>query len=99
MFISLVIHYTIGHVQATCVGKEVVLRISFGNFIFFAAHVLALLCVSKEDDLRRFFHTGLLPLQGIAWLGIIIACFVMPNHVFSVYGQVRTICHPCGMFC
>lgn len=77
-----------GAAQATCVGKGVVLRISFGNFIFFAAHLVALLYVSKEADLRKIFHTGLLPLQGIAWLGVIIACFVMPNHVFTVYGQV-----------
>ncbi len=74
-----------------------VLRISFGNFIFFAAHLLLLLCVSKEADLRRFFHTGLLPLQGIAWLGIIIACFAMPNHVFSVYGQARLLYQPSDM--
>ncbi|KAK9907944.1 hypothetical protein WJX75_000353 [Coccomyxa subellipsoidea] len=77
--------------KATCVGKGVVLRISFGNFIFFAAHMLLLLCVSKEADLRRFIHTGLLPLQGIGWLGIIIACFAMPNHVFAVYGQIARV--------
>lgn len=84
-----------GPAQATCVGKGVVLRISFGNFIFFAAHMLLLLCVSKEADLRRFIHTGLLPLQGIGWLGIIIACFAMPNHVLAVYGQARHLCQPC----
>ena len=74
--------------QATCVAKGIVLRISFGNFIFFAAHFICLLGVARDENWRRILHTGLLPLQFVAWLGVIVACFAVPNHVFSVYGQV-----------
>ena len=69
-------------------AKGIVLRISFGNLIFFAAHFICLLGVTRDDSWRRHLHSGLLPLQFVAWLSIIIACFAMPSHVFTVYGQV-----------
>ena len=76
-------------VQADCAGKQVVLRMSFGNFIFFAAHFLCLLGVSRKEDPRRHLHTGLLPLQLMIWVGILVAMFAIPSYVFDTYGQVR----------
>ena len=61
---------------------------SFGNFIFFAAHFLCLLGVSRKDDLRRHLHTGLLPLQLTVWIGTLVAMFAIPSYVFDAYGQV-----------
>ena len=62
---------------------------SFGNFIFFAAHFLCLLGVSRKEDLRRHLHTGLLPLQFLVWMGTLVAMFAIPSYVFDTYGQVR----------
>lgn len=70
---------------------------SFGNFIFFAAHFLCLLGVSRKEDPRRHLHTGLLPLQLLVWIGLLVAMFAIPNYVFDTYGQVRQPCrdaHP-----
>ena len=65
---------------------------SFGNFIFFAAHFVCLLGVSRKEDLRRHLHTGLLPLQLLVWMGTLVAMFAIPSYVFDTYGQVREAC-------
>ena len=65
---------------------------SFGNFLFFAAHFLCLLGVSKKEDPRKHLHTGLLPLQLIVWMGTLVAMFAIPSYVFDTYGQVRQPC-------
>ena len=79
-----------GGLQADCAAKQVVLRMSFGNFIFFAAHFLGLLGVSRKEDHRRHLHTGLLPLQLAVWIGTLVAMFAIPSYVFDTYGQVCT---------
>lgn len=71
-----------------CTGKGAVLRVSFGNFIFFAGHFLFLLGCRKQKDARKYLHTGCLTLQTLVWAGIIGSTFAMPNHVFFVWGQV-----------
>ena len=71
-----------------CAGKGAVLRVSFGNFLFFAAHFLILLGCRKRTDARKYAHTGCLTAQTLLWAGIIGSTFVMPNHVFFVWGQV-----------
>ena len=73
-----------------CTGKGVVLRISFGNFLFFAAHFVLLLGCRRKKDARQYLHTGCLPLQTLLWGGLIGVTFLMPNGVFYVWGQV---CH------
>ncbi len=78
----------VGGLQADCAAKQVVLRMSFGNFIFFAAHFLCLLGVSRKEDHRRHLHTGLLPLQLAVWIGTLVAMFAIPSYVFDTYGQV-----------
>ena len=49
-----------GSYENSCAGKGAVLRISFGNFIFFALHFVALLGVRKNTDARRLIHTGVI---------------------------------------
>lgn len=80
------------NLQADCAGKQVVLRMSFGNFIFFAAHFLCLLGVTRKEDPRRYLHSGLLPLQLLVWIGILVAMFAIPSYAFDTYGQVRQLC-------
>ena len=77
-----------------CTGKGAVLRVSFGNFIFFAAHFLLLLGCRKQKDARKYLHTGCLTLQTLVWAGIIGSTFAMPNHVFFVWGQVCALIKP-----
>ena len=71
-----------------CAGKGAVLRVGFGNFLFFAGHFILLLGCRKKMDPRQFLHTGCLTLQTLLWAGIIGSTFVMPNHVFYIWGQV-----------
>ena len=73
-------------------GKSAVLRLSFGNMMFFAAHFLVLLGCRSKNDPRRFMHTALWPLQLLAWAALLGVTFAMPNHVFVVWGQVRCCC-------
>lgn len=75
--------------QNRCLGKSAVLRLSFGNFLFFAAHLLLLLGVRKRTDWRAFLHAGMFPLQLIAWAALLGMTFALPNHVFYIWGQVR----------
>lgn len=49
-----------GNAVSSCVGKGGVLRISFGNFLFFALHVLLTLGVRHTSQVRRLIHTGAL---------------------------------------
>ena len=70
---------------------------SFGNFIFFAAHFLCLLGVSRKEDPRRHLHTGLLPLQLIVWFGTLFAMFAVPSYVFDTYGQVCRLSRACSI--
>lgn len=64
------------------------LRLSFGNFMFFAAHFVVLLGCRSKSDPRRFVHTSLWPVQLLIWAGLLGVTFAMPNHVFVVWGQV-----------
>lgn len=49
-----------GTYENSCAGKGAVLRISFGNFIFFALHFVLLIGVRKTTQARRLIHTGTL---------------------------------------
>ena len=48
-----------GTYENSCAGKGAVLRISCGNFIFFALHFVFLLGVRRSDNARRLIHTGI----------------------------------------
>ena len=59
-----------GTYENSCAGKGAVLRISFGNFIFFALHFVLLIGVRKTTQARRLIHTGMLlasALQTAMW--------------------------------
>ena len=73
-----------------CTGKGAVLRVSFGNFMFFALHSVLLIGCRQQKDARKYLHSGFLPLQTLIWAGLIGVTFVMPNGVFYVWGQVSS---------
>ena len=76
-------------VVAACVGKGAVLRLGWGGVLFFGAHALLTLGVTRADNPRRFFHSGCPPLQIGAWAALCASAFAIPNHVFVGFGQVR----------
>eukprot|EP00891_Asterochloris_glomerata_P004622 jgi/Astpho2/4622/e_gw1.00067.172.1_t len=80
-----------GDAVTSCAGKGAVLRISFGNFLFFAVHVLLTLGVRHGKNPRRLVHTGFWPLKFCLWIFALGICFAMPNNTFLGYGQVARI--------
>lgn len=44
--------------------------------------------MTRRSNWRRLFHTGCWPAQLALWLGLVAACFAMPNSVYSGYSQV-----------
>jgi len=73
---------------AACVGKGAVLRLAWGGVLFFGAHALLTLGVTRADNPRRFFHSGCPPLQIGAWVALCASAFAIPNRVFVGFGQV-----------
>ncbi|KAK9845928.1 hypothetical protein WJX81_006178 [Elliptochloris bilobata] len=77
--------------QAVCIGKGAILRVSFGNFLFFGAHALALAGVHQADNPRLLLHTGLWPVQLCAWALLAGSSFAMPNAVLLGYRQLARV--------
>mmetsp|Transcript_57447 Transcript_57447/g.181881 ORF Transcript_57447/g.181881 Transcript_57447/m.181881 type:complete len:464 (+) Transcript_57447:4179-5570(+) len=77
--------------SSTCVGKNAVLRISFGSFLFFFIMCLVTVGVttksSRESLGRDFLHTGIWPVKVVIWLGCLFAPFVFPEDVVHVYAE------------
>ncbi len=74
-----------------CSGKQVAVRISFANFVFFAAHCVLLLCCVHEDDVRAPLHTSLWFWKLLAWAGTIVGFFFVPSSAMVIYAQVRWV--------
>ena len=51
------------------------------------AHAIALLGVKRDDSARLGIHTGFWPFQIFVWAVLIFVAFLIPNSVFSAYGQ------------
>ena len=47
----------------SCLGQQAVLRIAFGNFMFFSLHLLLLLGVTLKTNPRLAMHTGFWPFK------------------------------------
>ena len=47
--------------------------------------------VTRRSNWRRLFHTGCWPAQLALWLGLVAACFAMPNSVYSGYSQFAKV--------
>ncbi|KAH7573703.1 hypothetical protein JRO89_XS03G0195500 [Xanthoceras sorbifolium] len=65
-----------------------VLRVSLGNFLFFAILALIMIGVKDQNDRRDSWHHGGWIAKMVIWLLLVILMFFLPNEVISVYGII-----------
>ncbi|KAI4304100.1 hypothetical protein MLD38_039656 [Melastoma candidum] len=64
---------------------QAVLRVSLGNFLFFAGLALIMIGVKDQNDRRDSWHHGGWVAKMIIWLLLIILMFFLPNVVITIY--------------
>ncbi|KAA8548584.1 hypothetical protein F0562_000268 [Nyssa sinensis] len=65
---------------------EAVLRVSLGNFLFFATFALIMIGVKDQNDRRDSWHHGGWTAKIVIWVLLIILMFFLPNVVVTIYG-------------
>lgn len=65
-----------------------VLRVSLGNFLFFAVLALIMIGVKDQNDKRDSWHHGGWMVKMIIWILLIVLMFFMPNVVVDIYGKL-----------
>ena len=70
-----------------CAAAGAPLRVAFGTTLFFAAHALALLCVTRSSDPRHVFHVACPLAQWAAWAALVVAGFFLPGHAVVGWGH------------
>lgn len=65
---------------------EAVLRVSLGNFLFFAILALVMIGVKDQNDQRDSWHHGGWAAKAAIWLLLIVLMFFMPDVVVTIYG-------------
>ncbi|XP_015888308.2 uncharacterized protein LOC107423286 [Ziziphus jujuba] len=65
---------------------QAVLRVSLGNFLFFAVFALIMIGVKDQNDRRDSWHHGGWTAKIVIWILLIILMFFMPNVIISIYG-------------
>ncbi|VAH33673.1 unnamed protein product [Triticum turgidum subsp. durum] len=63
-----------------------VLRLSLGNFLFFAIFALMMIGVKDQNDRRDAWHHGGWIAKFAIWVVLVVLMFFVPNIVISVYG-------------
>ncbi|GLC60406.1 hypothetical protein PLESTB_001608800 [Pleodorina starrii] len=71
----------------SCAGKQVALRVSFANLVWFGLHFLVCLLLKRADDPRVDLHAGLWLWQLVTWLGTLIGFMWMPASALYGYSQ------------
>lgn len=75
-----------------CAGKEAVLRVSACSAVYFLVLALWTLGVKSEREPRGDASNGYWLLKGLGLAGLLGAAFtVVPNTVFSVYGEIARL--------
>ena len=75
-----------------CAGKEAVLRVSACSAVYFLVLALWTLGVKSEREPRGDVSNGYWLLKGLGLAGLLGAAFtVVPNAVFSVYGEIARL--------
>ncbi|KAH7522395.1 hypothetical protein FEM48_Zijuj07G0133700 [Ziziphus jujuba var. spinosa] len=69
---------------------QAVLRVSLGNFLFFAVFALIMIGVKDQNDRRDSWHHGGWTAKIVIWILLIILMFFMPNVIISIYGRLLT---------
>jgi len=80
-----VFHYSIKLCNSdTCLGNEVIYRVSFCLFCFYLMHVLVVRCVPV-------FHIVMWPLKLLIYVGLTVATFFIHNDFFVGYAEVARV--------
>lgn len=66
---------------------QAVLRVSFGNFLFFAILALIMIGIKDQNDRRDSWQHGGWMVKMVIWIFLLILMFFVPNVIISVYGQ------------
>lgn len=85
-----------GDAERSCGGKEVALRVSFANFIFFSAHFLVCFMLKRKEDFRVDLHASLWVWKTLAWLGLLVGFMWLPSQ--AVYGYAQFARYASGIF-
>ncbi|KAI4342776.1 hypothetical protein MLD38_027360 [Melastoma candidum] len=64
---------------------QAVLRVSLGNFLFFAGLALIMIGIKDQNDRRDSWHHGGWVVKMIIWFLLIVLMFFLPNVVITVY--------------
>ncbi|XP_059632571.1 uncharacterized protein LOC132275174 [Cornus florida] len=65
---------------------QAVLRVSLGNFLFFAIFALIMIGVKDQNDRRDSWHHGGWTAKIVIWALLVILMFFLPNIVLTIYG-------------
>lgn len=65
--------------------EQAVLRVSLGNFPFFAILALIMIGVKDQNDKRDSWHHGGWTAKMVIWILLVILMFFLPNVVITVY--------------
>jgi hypothetical protein len=65
-----------------------VLRVSLGNFLFFATFALTMIGVKDQNDQRDAWHHGGWIAKFAVWAVLVILMFFVPNVVVTIYGKL-----------
>ncbi|KAL5541683.1 hypothetical protein UlMin_009393 [Ulmus minor] len=68
--------------------EQAVLRVSIGNFLFFAIFALIMIGVKDQNDRRDSWHHGGWVAKMVIWLVLVVLMFFLPNVVISIYGTL-----------
>ncbi|KAG9140957.1 hypothetical protein Leryth_010478 [Lithospermum erythrorhizon] len=67
---------------------QAVLRISFGNFLFFVILALIMIGVKDQNDRRDSWHHGGWTAKLLIWVVLVVLMFFLPNSVLNIYGII-----------
>ena len=80
-------YVTIDCAGKQCFGFAAVHRINFALGCFHAIHAVLLLGVNSSKDRRAPIQNGFWGPKIIAWLGLVVLTFLIPNTFFEVWGN------------
>lgn len=80
-------YVTIDCAGKQCFGFTAVHRINFALGCFHAIHALLLLGVNSSKDRRAPIQNGFWGPKIVAWLGLVVLTFLIPNTFFEVWGN------------
>lgn len=77
---------------------DAVLRVSFGNFLFFTILAILMVGVKNQRDPRDGLHHGGWMMKIICWCLLVIFMFFLPNEIINFYGKCCCLMYACFFF-